>query len=251
MTNAPATDIAAHDTWRATRRAAITGPTGNLALVETRWFGAGTTAEAAEELRAAERAQAGEGITVTDVQRKNLASGEPEYGLRVWDAASPAIRAFERTETFSFNPEWIIDAEFTPVDEERTVPFEHIRDAGGSRDLVVPGDITFERDGETFTLSAFNDDGTLLLVFGDLTNGKQDDTGTYGAGRFLFVERDPADFGKAGSVTLDFNRAFVPPCGFSVQYNCPMPPPQNRLPWAITAGERNPTFTGDFDMYAL
>lgn len=242
---------AAHDAWRERRRAAVTGPMGNLALVETRWFPADTSEAEADRLLEAERAAAGAGISVTPVRRLGLATGETEYGLRVWDADAPAIRAFEEIETFPYDPEWVIEAEFAPVDEARTVPFEHIRDAGGTRELVVPGDIVFERDGEQFRLSAFDDDGTLLLVFGDPTNGRADATGTYGAGRFLFVGRDRDGFGEAGAVTLDFNRAFVPPCGFSVQYNCPMPPPQNRLPWAIEAGERLPRFAPGFDIYSL
>lgn len=251
MTNAAAAE---HDAWRERRREAVTAPTGNLALVETRWFTTGTTEEEANRLRADERAAAAEGITVTDVRRTALGDGAPEYGLRVWDANAPAIRAFEQIETFPYAPEWVIEAEFVPVDDERTVPFEHIRDSGGARELVVPGDIVFERDGQHFALSAFDDDGTLLLVFGDATNGRSDDgdgLGTYGAGRFLFVGRDRDEFGKPGKVVLDFNRAFVPPCGFSVQYNCPMPPSQNRLPWAIEAGERLPRFADGFDISSL
>ena len=261
LTTAVDTAIAAHDAWRKDRHEALTGPTGNLSLTLTRWFPAGTAADEAAAQVAEARASRAEGVTVTELSRRNISTGEPEYGLRVWDANSQAIRAFDRVDTFDYNPDWVVDATFTPVSADRTVPFEHIRDAGGTRDLVVPGDITFERDGETFTLAAFDDDGTLLLVFGDPTNTATDGTQTYGSGRFLFVEFTgaeasadadvPADASarQARSVRLDFNRAFVPPCGFSAQYNCPMPPPQNRLPWPITAGEKLPVFTGGFDIY--
>lgn len=236
---------ALHETWKQERAAAVTAPTGNLSLTETRWFAEGTSEEAASKLLEAERSVAQNGITVTPLQRRNIKSGSAEYGLRVWNADAPAIQAFERIDTFPYQPDWVVEATFTPVDAERTIPFEHIRDAGGTRELVVPGDITFERDGQHFTLSAFDDDGSLLLVFGDPTNGAQDETETYGAGRFLFVERT----GSADRVILDFNRAFVPPCGFSAQYNCPMPPPQNRLPWPVIAGERLPVFNNGFDIY--
>jgi len=36
-----------------------------------------------------------------------------------------------------------------------------------------------------------------------------------------------------------FNQAFNPPCAFTKFATCPLPPPQNRLPFAITAGEKN------------
>lgn len=236
-----------HEAWRAERAAAVTGPTGNLALTETRWLPAGEVPDTV-----AEQAAAAEGITVTPLARKNIDTGAAEHGLRVWDAASPAIRAFERISSFDFAPEWVITAQFTPVAADRTVPFEHIRDNGGSRELVVPGDITFTRDGVDYRFAAFDDGGTLLLVFGDPTNTAQGEDATYGAGRFLFVQRaDDAGFGDPGTVLLDFNRAFVPPCGFSVQYNCPMPPAQNRFPEPVRAGEKQVLFTGDFDIYAL
>jgi uncharacterized protein len=38
-------------------------------------------------------------------------------------------------------------------------------------------------------------------------------------------------------VTLDFNKAINPPCVFTPYATCPLPPPQNRLPLPVTAGE--------------
>ncbi|WP_411977462.1 DUF1684 domain-containing protein [Streptomyces brevispora] len=220
------------DSWRAERRRALTSPTGNLALVETRWLPAGERPDAE-----ATRAGQPDTVTVTTLTRTDLVTGEPEYGLRFWDSASPALLRFEGTEAFPYDPAWVLEASYTPVPGARQTPFEHIRDNGGTRDLVVPGDIVLTLDGHTYTLSAFDDDGTLLLVFGDPTNGST----TYGAGRFLFVRRTADDDRR---VVLDFNRAFVPPCGFSDQYNCPMPPRQNRFHLPVEAGEKLPLFGG-------
>lgn len=243
--------IAEHDAWRDDRRAAVTSPLGNLALVETRWLAEETPATV-DEAAAAIAAEQPSGVTVTTLRRTHLDTGQDEVGVRHWDANAPAIRAFEGIDVFPYDPAWVQTARFTPVDGSRTVPFEHIRDNGGSRELVVPGDIVFTRDGVEYTMSAFDDGGTLLLVFGDATNGRDDESGTYGAGRFLFVQRtDDGGFGTAGEVVLDFNRAFVPPCGFSVQYNCPMPPPQNRFAGVVLVGERIVRFREGFDLYAV
>ncbi|MFJ2440738.1 MULTISPECIES: DUF1684 domain-containing protein [unclassified Streptomyces] len=228
-----------HDAWRASRRAAVAGGPGNLALVETRWLPVGVDAGAALE-RA--RGEAGDGVVVTSVRRTDLRTGGPEHGLRFWDADAPAMRHFSYIDTFPFDPRWVVEAVFTPVAADRRVPFEHIRDSGGSRELVVPGDIRVTLDGVDYTLSAFDDDGTLLLVFGDPTNGDS----TYGAGRFLFVDRGAED---GSTVVLDFNRAFVPPCGFSAQYNCPLPPRQNRIHLPVLAGERLPVFDGGYAVH--
>lgn len=224
-----------HTHWQAERRAAVTSATGNLALIETRWTGN------RPDLDTEQRAAA-DTVTVTPIERTNIETGEAEHGLRVWDADAPAIRAFDRIDTYDYDPAWVLEGHFTPVAGDRRVSFEHIRDNGGTRDLVVPGDIRLELDGREYTLAAFDDGGTLLLVFGDQTNGSE----TYGSGRFLFVELR----GDEGSVVLDFNRAFVPPCGFSAQYNCPLPPASNRFPLPIRAGEKNVVFRDGFDIYA-
>jgi uncharacterized protein (DUF1684 family) len=62
-----------------------------------------------------------------------------------------------------------------------------------------------------------------------LTSGKE----TYAASRFL--EADPP---KDGQVVLDFNEAYNPPCAYNPYTTCPLPPPQNRLPVRIEAGEK-------------
>lgn len=224
-----------HTHWQAERRAAVTSATGNLALIETRWTGERPDLDAVQR-------DASPTVTVTPIERTNIETGQAEHGLRAWDAEAPAIRAFDRIDTYDYDPAWVLEGHFTPVSSDRRVSFEHIRDNGGTRDLVVPGDIRLELEGQEYTLAAFDDGGTLLLVFGDETNGSE----TYGSGRFLFVQlRD-----DEGSVVLDFNRAFVPPCGFSAQYNCPLPPASNRFPLPIRAGEKNVVFHDGFDIYA-
>ncbi|WP_411431706.1 DUF1684 domain-containing protein [Paenibacillus durus] len=55
--------------------------------------------------------------------------------------------------------------------------------------------------------------------------------------RFLFIQPE-AD----GTVVLEFNYAFLPPCAFnqSLLFPCPLPPAQNRLQFPIEAGEQKP-----------
>ena len=74
----------------------------------------------------------------------------------------------------------------------------------------------------------------LFVPFRDATSGHD----TYGAGRYLeiAVERDAT--GTPAAI-IDFNLAYNPYCAYSPYYNCPIPPAENTLPIAITAGERN------------
>jgi uncharacterized protein (DUF1684 family) len=70
----------------------------------------------------------------------------------------------------------------------------------------------------------------LFFVIRDRTSGKT----TYPASRFLYADAPKED----GTVVLDFNKAENPPCAFTSYATCPLPPPQNRLPLAIEAGEQ-------------
>ena len=246
-TPTPTTTVTTHEAWHAERLRTLVSAQGNLALIQTRWLSPGTEVSDKEAL-----ADQPATVTLTRLQRANLDTGEPESGYRLWDAASSAILNFDSVSVFDYNPDWVIEARFAQAEANRTIPFEHIRDNGGSRELAVPGDITFTRDGHQYRLSAFDDGGVLLLVFGDPTNGRPaEGAGTYGSGRFLFVARPSvADrFDDEGSVLLDFNRAFVPPCGFSSEYNCPLPPPQNRFPIDVTAGERLVIFSDGYQLH--
>jgi uncharacterized protein (DUF1684 family) len=153
-----------------------------------------------------------------------------QYGLRVWDSNSEDMQRFSHIDPFDYSPEWVCQATWREIPGGSLVGFEHLKDEGSSRDEVVPGDIIFEHEGETYTLSAFKAGNALQLVFADATNG---DT-TYSVGRFLFCAPNPD-----GTITLNFNYAILPPCAFSYHFNCPLPPPQNRFPFAIEAGEKN------------
>jgi hypothetical protein len=159
-----------------------------------------------------------------------IASEEGNYALRVWDANSEGIQEFGSIDAFDFNPDWVITAQWNEIPGGKAIGFEHLKDDGATRDEVVPGEITFTKDGVDYDLAAFKAGRALQLVFADATNGDS----TYSVGRFLFVAPN-AD----GTITLDFNRAILPPCAFSYNFNCPLPPKQNRFAVAIEAGEKN------------
>lgn len=151
-------------------------------------------------------------------------------GVRVKDSAAPALKAFVGMEHFPIDPAWRLAGRLEPAPPGASVEIVDITGAP-SRD-PTPGAVAFERDGATWRLDALpgGEDGSLWLIFGDATNG----TDTYGGGRFLYTDPPDAD----GRVVVDFNLAYNPPCVFSPYATCPLPPPQNRLPLRIEAGER-------------
>ena len=90
----------------------------------------------------------------------------------------------------------------------------------------------FDVGGEKQALQVYKSEehDSLFLPFTDATTGKE----SYAAGRYL----DPEEQGD-GTLTLDFNLAYNPYCAYNDQWSCPLPPPENRLPVRIDAGEQN------------
>ncbi|MDZ4044835.1 MAG: DUF1684 domain-containing protein [Rhodoglobus sp.] len=258
MTDSPQDLLA---TYHSRRELAVVQPTGNLALVNTQWVGdeqtiwgvPGTWAPAEGGLTVT--ATAADGIVVDDVpvdgtvlvrgkdaaepstvQFSDTVSGfviageDGQYALRVWDSNSEAIQEFGGIDIFPYNPDWVITGTFRENPEGTTLGFEQLKSEGKTKEHVIPGEITFSKDGVDYNLAAFKAGRALQLVFADSTNGDS----TYSVGRFLFLAPNPD-----GTITLDFNRAVLPPCAFSYNFNCPLPPKQNRFAVPIEAGEKN------------
>lgn len=149
--------------------------------------------------------------------------------LRVKHAEAEARVHFAGLDYWPADPSWRIAARFLPHPPGRTLEIANI--IGSLDPTPNPGMVEFERDGRVYHLQALDGgDGTLFLVFADRTSGH----GSYGAGRY--IDAPPPD--AAGRVTVDFNRAYNPPCAFTAFATCPLPPDENRLDLAVTAGEQ-------------
>lgn len=153
---------------------------------------------------------------------------EGEWGVRDYDPAAPARRAFKGIDATPHDPRWSVEGHFTPYGEHRTV---HVENADGRhRGLGLGGVLAFTLDGQDLTLQvSVRDDGSLWAVFADATSGE-----TSYRFRFLYPPAPDAE----GRTTVDFNRALLPPCAFADHFLCPFPPPGNTLGIAIEAGER-------------
>jgi uncharacterized protein (DUF1684 family) len=102
------------------------------------------------------------------------------------------------------------------------------------------GQVTFDLPTGTGRLSLFwitGYGGGVFLPFGDATNRET----TYGAGRYLYDTIKGADLGATlAEIVLDFNYAYNPSCAYHPRWVCPLAPPENRLPFAVLAGEKKP-----------
>lgn len=150
-------------------------------------------------------------------------------GVRARDPESPTRRSFGGRRWFPPQPQYRISARFVPYDPPRAISYLNI--LGDTEEQLSPGYAAFTINGQAVTLDATSGAGGLLFVFRDGTSGHE----TYGAARFLSAPA-PAD----GTVELDFNKAFNPPCAFTAYATCPLPPRQNVLSVRIPAGELAP-----------
>lgn len=161
--------------------------------------------------------------------RFNVIKRGERYGLRVKDADSPTRTQFKGLEYFPVDPKWRVEARFEAYHPPKRIPITDV--TGATSDSISPGSLTFELEGQEYRLDPVLEDGETdyFIIFRDKTSADM----TYPAGRYLYAA--PA---KDGKVTIDFNKAYNPPCAFTHFATCPLPPLQNRLPLRIEAGEK-------------
>ena len=142
---------------------------------------------------------------------------------------------------FAYDPAWRVMATF-----ERLAPCARLEielAADGLLRCARVGRVRFALRGEPATLAVYwleGYGGGLWLPFSDASCGRE----TYGGGRYLYdtIKGADLDGGDPGGtdcgLVLDFNFAYNPSCAYDDRWSCPLSPPENRLPFAVTAGER-------------
>jgi uncharacterized protein (DUF1684 family) len=135
---------------------------------------------------------------------------------------------------YEIDPKYNVPAALKLSEERPT--FEMPTSTGTLRRMQRVGVLEFRFDGQQMSLGAFVPEGTrriesLFVPFADQTTG----TETYSAGRYLDLHPT-----ATGIYTVDFNRAYNPWCAYNDTYECPFPPPSNRLKVAVRAGEKAP-----------
>jgi uncharacterized protein len=156
------------------------------------------------------------------------ASG-PRLAIRLRDLDSPIRKEFTGLDWFPVEPAYRVTAKFTAHPKPKEV--EILNMLGDIERYESPGVVDFELKGETIRMEPVwnTERDRLWFIFKDATSGKE----TYPSARFLY-----ADAPKDGSVVVDFNRAYNPPCAFNPYTTCPMPTKENRLKVRIEAGEK-------------
>jgi uncharacterized protein (DUF1684 family) len=162
--------------------------------------------------------------------RFNVIKRNDKFAIRMKDANAPTRTGFKGLDYFPANTKWRIEAKFVPFQPARKIPITNV--LGMTSDELAPGELVFTVDGKEYRLEPIIEQGEkdFFLIFKDATSGKE----TYGAARYVYAKPPGPD----GKVIIDFNKSYNPPCAFTPYATCPLPPPPNRLPFAIDAGEK-------------
>lgn len=159
----------------------------------------------------------------------HLIERDGRFVLRLADNESLVRKNFPGCLWYAPDEKFKVEAKFVAYPEGKTLPIVNVIDEISKE--PCPGYIEFQIGGKSFKLDAIAEGESLFFVFKDETAG---DT-TYPPSRFLTIEKRP----KEGvPFTLDFNKAYNPPCSFSEFTICPLPPKQNVLKVRIDAGEK-------------
>jgi uncharacterized protein (DUF1684 family) len=269
----PAAEEASVLSWRAARTAELTSDTGWLTLAGLLWLNPGTNSfgsAPSNDLVLGNGALAGHagdfevtkdqvrfhaepganvllgGAPVKVVELRTDAQGEPtvltsgplrffviarggRLAVRVRDLDNPRRLEFKGLQYFPISTQWVVTAHFERYPPGKRLPIVNV--LGMQEEQLCPGALVFTRNGRQYRLDAVLEqpDATeLFVMLADTTSGRE----TYGGGRFLHVARPAGD-----TALVDFNKAYNPPCALNDFATCPLPPPQNRLPLRIDAGE--------------
>jgi len=149
-----------------------------------------------------------------------------KHAIRVRDPEFHAVQDFRGIDYYPVDPAYVIEGTLVPHDRPEKLIVETV--LGRDAEMVSRGTVEFEFAGAIHTLVALDGSADLFLIFKDKTSGRE----TYGAGRYLYASVD------GDRVSLDFNKAYNPPCAFTPYATCPLPPPGNTIHARIEAGER-------------
>ena len=151
-----------------------------------------------------------------------------ENALRVRDTQSTAPAALGPIAHFPVKPEWRIVADWVRLDTPEGKTISTTKDI--ETDVEVTHKAVFTHDGKSYALLATH--GTPQSPQFVIRDETSKDT-TYPASRFVYGEEVTDN-----TIVLDFNKAINPPCAFTEHAVCPLPPPENILPFRIEAGEK-------------
>ena len=165
-------------------------------------------------------------ISQKNIQWFLLKRGD-RLGVRVRDTLHANRMQFDTVPYFPIDLQWKIAGKFIPADDQDSIKINNVLGMSFSRKPA--GYLEFEYDGHLCRLSVLDAGSKLFLIYSDGTTGSE----TYGGGRYLYLDKP-----EHSAIEIDFNKSENPPCVFTAYATCLLPPAENKLEFAVRAGEK-------------
>jgi len=171
-----------------------------------------------------------------------LETHRKQYKIKLLQGGAEAPLTPARLQGVSYfppDPDFRVTGTFTATEDAE--PFHMATTTGKPAEYIEYGTFHFTLDGKEQSLTIYRRIAhirsplyrdLLFVPFRDKTNGAS----TYAGGRYLDVRIGDIE---EGQLTIDFNRAYNPYCVYNEGYSCPIPPRQNTIQAAVTAGEKD------------
>lgn len=157
----------------------------------------------------------------------NVIARDGRLGIRVKNRKWSDQRKFSGIESFPYDPFWAKAASWEGLLEPVVIDVPTV--TGDIKSVTVTHQARFEHLERSMSLLPMSQsDEGVFFVFRDANCGRL----CYGGGRFLHAAPP-----RGPNILLDFNRAYNPPCAFTMFATCPLPPSQNWLEIPVNAGE--------------
>jgi uncharacterized protein (DUF1684 family) len=182
--------------------------------------------------------------TYTPAQRDSLIQTfqrylkQTEYDFKHadWSPLTEEDKAsFEHLNYFPYDPSWRFEGPIYVYKEQQSATVLGTK-SGDIRPALRYGYFEFKKNGKNYRLEVLKilpskpgRTAHLFMGFWDKTSGKE----TYGGGRYIDIDEN-----RQNHYIVDFNYAYNPYCAYSHRYSCAIPPLENRLDLAVTAGEK-------------
>ncbi|MDN3669961.1 DUF1684 domain-containing protein [Echinicola jeungdonensis] len=177
------------------------------------------------------------GESKAEYEQKVLDEREKQFKFLKYNETSPLTNEqkqnLEGLDFFPVKQKFSVRARMIPLENQKIL--ELAMTDGSTESYIRHSYVEFELEGLTRRLLLLQatdepDKKKFFLAFADETSGKS----TYGGGRYINLRQD-----GPSSITIDFNLAYNPYCAYNPDFACPIPPKENILGIAITAGEKN------------
>jgi len=168
--------------------------------------------------------------------QRHLRQIEYDFKHAEWSPLTEEDKAaFEHLNYFPYDPSWRFEGPIHIYKEPQATKVLGTK-SGDIRPALRYGYFEFQKNGRRYRLQVLKilpakpgRTAHLFMGFWDKTSGKE----TYGGGRYIDIDEN-----EQNHYVVDFNYAYNPYCAYSHRYSCAIPPLENRLELAVTAGEK-------------